>query len=454
MKTPIINRNTSVPISNQIVDFYKNQISSGNLEAGESLPSIRSLANTVGTSTTTVKRALDSLQKSGYLDKDSKGHLTVAITASACEMRQARWQAFWSYAHEDDQNTHGSISMLMNRICDEFAATTGEPLGVFQDAKDVPWGSDWKQVIEYNLKTTVFFIPILTPTYLHRPNCISELRNAISYLGKAGIENGIFPLLFIDIEKALRSFPDKRVKEYIQRCQYIDCSNLRRVDPDSAEYKCKIGEIVDKMVGMQETLNANQDKLDSQIVKESSSDSPGYLEKYVMLVDAIPKIEKTSSSLTHDLSSIGSIFQRGTDDINKQAQGNKAISSRIIICKRLATDLKQPTSNFNKHCSDLVDAVQMLDTGLPALPGILSFEVADENRAANIESFNNMIDTLQESGDAMFGPVKDFRSQVNQIINLSRDLRPILTSIQESCDLILDLEPTFKSWKTLRISHH
>lgn len=453
MNTPIVNRNTSMPISIQIAEYYKDQISSGDLEAGESLPSLRSLAHTIGTSTTTVKRALDSLQKSGYLDKDNNGRLTIAITAHTCEMRQARWQAFWSYAHEDDQNTHGSISMLMNRIRDEFAATTGEPLGVFQDAKDIPWGSDWKQVIEYNLKTTVFFIPVLTPTYLHRPNCISELSNAIANLGKAGIENGIFPLLFIDIERALQSFPDKRVKEYIQRCQYIDCSNLRRVDPNSTEYKRKIGEIVDKMVGMQETLNANQDKLDSRIVEESSSDSPGYLERYAMLEDAVPKIEETSSSLTHDLSSIGSIFQRGADDINKQAQGNKAISARIIICKRLATDLKQPTSNFNKHCSNLVDAVQMLDAGLPALPGILSFEAAGENRAANIESFNNMIDTLQESGDAMFGPIRDFRSQANQMINLSRDLRPILTSIQESCDLILGLELTFKSWETLRISH-
>jgi hypothetical protein len=395
---------------------------------------------------------LDSLQNSGYLYRDESGHLTVAVNIPLFEMNQARWQAFWSYAHEDDRNTHGAVTMLMNRICDEFAATTGEPLGIFQDAKDIPWGSNWEQVIENNVKTTVFFIPVLTPTYLHRPNCISELSKAITNLSRAGIENGIFPLVFINIDAALHTFPDKRVKEYIEQCQHIDCSKLRRIDPDSAEYKAKIGYIVDAMVGMQSKLNANQDRLDSQLVEESSSDTPGYLEKYEMLQDAVPKIGETSSALTGDLSKIGELFQRSTDDINRQAKGNKAISARISICKRLASNLKKPAASFSRHCSDLVGAVQMLDTGLPALPGILSLEPDDGNHASNVESFNKMIDILQASGSKMFDPVRDFRTRIDQVKDLSRDLRPILASIQESCDLILSLEPTFKSWSILHIS--
>lgn len=449
MDLPTIDKRLSVPVSAQISDWYAHRISSGDLGEGQKLPSIRTIATAVGTSTTTVKRALDGLQVSGYLEKDGNGKLVVATNFTTSGMQQARWQAFWSYAHDDNKNTHGAVSQLMQRICDEFAATTGEPLGIFQDAKDIPWGSNWRQVIDKNVTTTVFFIPILTPTYLHRPNCISEFSAAITNLSKAGIANGIFPIVFIDIKTAMKSFKNEQVSRYIDEHQYIDCTALRRIDPDSAEYRAKVGEIVDTMVSLQEQLNENQDKLDSKTTKQSEDE--GYLEQVQELEDSVPKIQSDADGLCGDLKEMGAMFQKRTNAMKSNTNGPASTAAKILVCKQLACDIKEPVNSFNIHSNNFVEGILQFDASISALPKLIDFSSDDSERAVAAVSLNNMIDTMLSSSRPMFDGIRRYRETVDNVKDLSRDLRPVLLSLRESCDIILSLEPVFESWINLKV---
>lgn len=64
----ILIRNTSgAPIYEQIVDQIREQILSGELRAGEALPSIRALAKDLRISVITTKRAYEELERAGYL---------------------------------------------------------------------------------------------------------------------------------------------------------------------------------------------------------------------------------------------------------------------------------------------------------------------------------------------------------------------------------------------------
>lgn len=449
MNLPIIDKNLSSPVSTQIYDWYSQRISSAELAPGQTLPSIRTIATSIDTSTTTVKRALDSLQNSGYLERDEDGKLTVAEYAIP-ETHQARWQAFWSYAHDDDENTHGAVSLLMHRICDEFAATTGEQLGIFQDAKDIPWGSNWKQVIDKNVTTSVFFIPILTPTYLHRPNCISEFSTAITNLSKAGIEDGIFPIVFVDITNALKVFQNKQIKKYISEHQYVNCSALRRIDPDGFQYRAKVGEIVDAMVALQSQLNSSQDKLDSRTEEDASSEDAGFLERVQMLEGSVPKIQNVARNLCDDLFIIGNSFNKSSDEL-KSNSGAISTAEKILTCRRLAESIEGPVDRFNYHSNEFVEDVHQFDAGISALPQILNFNENEHERLETASSLNNMIITMQDSSKPMFTGMRTFRETIDKIKNISRDLRPVLTSLGESCDVILGLEPVFMSWSNLMI---
>jgi len=70
----VLSNKSSEPIYQQIVNQIRSQILNGELEAGESLPSIRSLAKLVGVSVITTKRAYEELERDGFLfTKPGKG---------------------------------------------------------------------------------------------------------------------------------------------------------------------------------------------------------------------------------------------------------------------------------------------------------------------------------------------------------------------------------------------
>ncbi len=63
-----INNYASVPIYEQISSQIKALIMSGELKAGEALPSIRGLAKSLHISVLTVQKAYDTLQSDGFIE--------------------------------------------------------------------------------------------------------------------------------------------------------------------------------------------------------------------------------------------------------------------------------------------------------------------------------------------------------------------------------------------------
>lgn len=63
----IISNSSSIPIYEQIKNQVINQIIYEELKEGDSIPSIRSLANDIKISVMTIKKAYDELEKEGYI---------------------------------------------------------------------------------------------------------------------------------------------------------------------------------------------------------------------------------------------------------------------------------------------------------------------------------------------------------------------------------------------------
>ena len=56
-----------IPVYEQLMDRIKQEIIDGDIKEGESLPSVRSLANELKISALTVKKAYDKLEEEGYI---------------------------------------------------------------------------------------------------------------------------------------------------------------------------------------------------------------------------------------------------------------------------------------------------------------------------------------------------------------------------------------------------
>lgn len=64
----LINNHASKPIYEQISDQMKALIISGELQAGEAIPSIRAMARSLHISVLTVQKAYDRLQEDGFIE--------------------------------------------------------------------------------------------------------------------------------------------------------------------------------------------------------------------------------------------------------------------------------------------------------------------------------------------------------------------------------------------------
>ena len=64
----IISSNTSKPIYEQITSQMKAMIMSGQLQTGDSIPSMRALAKSIHVSVITVQKAYEDLQRDGFIE--------------------------------------------------------------------------------------------------------------------------------------------------------------------------------------------------------------------------------------------------------------------------------------------------------------------------------------------------------------------------------------------------
>ena len=64
----VVSNKTSRPLYEQIATQIKTQIMSGDLKAGEALPSIRALAKSLHISVLTVQKAYELLQTDGFIE--------------------------------------------------------------------------------------------------------------------------------------------------------------------------------------------------------------------------------------------------------------------------------------------------------------------------------------------------------------------------------------------------
>ena len=84
----IINNSSPIKLYEQIENQIKTQILNGNLNAGEALPSIRTLAKELKVSIITTKRAYEELEKGGYIET-VVGKGTFVSNANADRLKEA-----------------------------------------------------------------------------------------------------------------------------------------------------------------------------------------------------------------------------------------------------------------------------------------------------------------------------------------------------------------------------
>lgn len=114
----VVSNKTSRPLYEQIATQIKTQIMSGDLKAGEALPSIRALAKSLHISVLTVQKAYDLLQADGFIETTAgKGcYVSVQNQDFYLEEQQKKIEEHFSEAIEIARTSGISLNKLVDLL--------------------------------------------------------------------------------------------------------------------------------------------------------------------------------------------------------------------------------------------------------------------------------------------------------------------------------------------------
>ncbi len=190
---------------------------------------------------------------------------------------------FWSYAHDDDEMVEGAIVKLAGLIVREFNLLSSEPLKLFIDRREVAWGQEWRQRIDCALSETTFFIPIITPRYFTRRECLKELQEFYDKAQSCDVEEFILPILYVETEGLSEDNPEE-VFALIARTQYVDWRKIRLLEPSSQEYRQAVNGLARRL------LQISREVAGRQIVRELRADSDDGDDVHGGIIDIVERI--------------------------------------------------------------------------------------------------------------------------------------------------------------------
>ena len=112
----VVSNKTSRPLYEQIATQIKAQIMSGDLKAGEALPSIRALAKSLHISVLTVQKAYDLLQTDGFIETTAGCYVSVQNQDFYLEEQQKKIEEHFSEAIEIARTSGISLNKLVDLL--------------------------------------------------------------------------------------------------------------------------------------------------------------------------------------------------------------------------------------------------------------------------------------------------------------------------------------------------
>ena len=426
----------------QIADEIEAQIRSGELHDGDALPSINSYADKEDINRSTVKRAYDQLCNRGLaISIPGKGYYVIT-PENTIKDESSDLRVFWSYAHKDDEHTNGAITKLRERIQAEYEFQTGSEANIFQDTKDIDWGANWRTTIGQSLGVTTFFVPILTPTYLRSPNCLTELRTAKTRFEQLGFEEGIYPIEIVDCTKAIELLNDDALANLLSDTQrdrsWID---LRFEDPQSKAYSIGVQKIVQTMIEKEDLWHEEVEKTFQD--ESENDDQDGLLEKMAMIMESLDETKEIGHLIGNDFEAIGAVFS------DHPAPSNATPKMMLASAATLAHNLDNPSKTLEKHSKEFSLNMNTVGQGLDGFIELcrVMHEITGESYEAELNGLHSTVVGIPASCEDSFSQINQLRPLIRQTAQLSRSIRKPCQRIDVALENIISGVGEIEGWE-------
>lgn len=363
----------------------------------------------------------------------------------------ANLNGFWSYAHKDDDAEEGRITELARKLVREYELLTGDNINLFIDRDNLEWGNVWHEVINGQLSTVAFFVPVLTPMYFQSAECKRELETLLDRAKGSNQSGIVLPILYADFRGTVVEDSESELIENCNALQWVDWTGLRLDEPSSAAYRSAVSKMAQRLVAANKELEQVLNEIvliGTGVADDDEYEEPGALELMAEMEEALPEMTDFLHKISHKAEQIGQIMTTTVE--NNQAKLQKSFAGKLAVARLLAVELEESSTELLDLTAKYSNALRTVDGGMQALIDQSEDQLSnDVNRAAFVEAYESVIYFADKARNNL-DQTEAIKGPFQSMSKLSRELRIPLRRVEQSVRQIAGGVAITDSWvKTL-----
>lgn len=341
---------------------------------------------------------------------------------------------FLSYVHDDNDRAKGGIVRFARDLVDTYSYLYGHELQLFVDRDDLRWGENWKDRLDSELETTSFLLSVITPRYLTSRACRDEVLTFASAAKEAGEPKLILGLQWVDVSETDVVAPDDPVRTLLSASQYLDVTDIRRIQPDSIAYDDLLEKVASQL---KRTIDHRKKQLpgSSPLTPAAHSDERDLIEVMGVVQQAQHELEGSLAEFKESFEGIGAEFQNRPP---LRVTGTYGAAAQMA---KLGEDLSQPVARLDVATRDLGSTWQTVDAAISRALVIMRDLPDPAQRKEIHDSLDGMARALQLPG------ADTIEQQLSIMGNVSRHLQPLSRSVTAALRLLTGIRDSAIAWR-------
>lgn len=363
---------------------------------------------------------------------------------------------FWSYVRDDDRASFGKVVELGRDLASTYEMLTGSPVSLFLDRDSLEWGDAWQSVIQSNLGTVAFFIPIITPRYFQSAACRSELEAFAERTSSEDLEGLLLPILWVQNGDIASDPSEDPLVEIIKGRNWVDWTELRHEERGSSAYSRTIEQMAQRINRANEKAD-RADHLktvlaDGSLISEPAAEldpEDGNLEKLARMEEDVKLWLDDLTKVAEGLQEMGRVAQEGTDRLNSDPRAT-SFAGRLSIVRKIALELQDPASHIEDAGAEFARKVSSVDEGVRIIIDSATQEItANPEAREQFESFFDQLRGLDHVTTTVDAQLTGFIDSIAPLQKQSRDLKKPVQSATNGVTRIQTAIGIIHGWTSL-----
>lgn len=282
------------------------------------------------------------------------------------------------------------------------------------------------------------------------PECRRELQLFLQRATELGIEGLILPVHYINVPALQDETIEDELIKLLCTIQWEDWRELRFSDVTSSEYRRNVARLAEKLVEANKHAEEVKIPAPAQVVTvlDVNEDGlPGLIDTLADTEETLTKLPTTLNTISQEITQIVQIVEEATDDIKRTDAQGSGFGARLIIAKRTASRLTEPTDHIWSLSNEYTSQLHKVDSGFRIIFDRVPIEIKENPETKPVFcSFSDGVHYLSDVSTEAIESINYMIASAEPLERISRDLRPVLRRLKQGLTILIESMGITQDW--------